>query len=144
MWRADKNLKHQRLKILSKRCRLPDLPMSQWLKQPGVLQASSRLQHAEAELIQRHASGHDLIWNRQVGKLAAKPDYGDGCGVQGVVKQLRGGTLMWRSRLLAGPSSRCHRLPLGSCNTSGANCITCPSTLVPSYIQCSWKSSSLA
>ena len=72
-----KNMKHQRLKILSKKCKFPDLEPSQWLKPPGFHQSINRIQEAEATLNHKYNPGkHQLIWNRALGKDKKKPDDG--------------------------------------------------------------------
>ena len=72
-----KNQKHQRLKILNEPCRYPDLDPSQWLTTPGFNNSVNRIQEAERMINEKYNSGkHELIWNRKVGKIKNKADYG--------------------------------------------------------------------
>lgn len=69
--------KHRRLKILSKPCRFPDLDPSQWLTVPGFNNSTPRIEEAEKTLNQKFNTGnHVLIWNRKLGKIKNKTDYG--------------------------------------------------------------------
>jgi hypothetical protein len=69
--------KHQRLKILNKPCRFPDLDPSQCLTAPGFNNSTPRIEEAEKTLNQKFNTGnHVLIWHRKLGKIKNKPDYG--------------------------------------------------------------------
>lgn len=72
-----KNMKHQRLKILSKPCRYPDLEPSKWLTVPGFINSETRLLDLESILNEKYNSGnHQLVWNRKLGKIKNATDYG--------------------------------------------------------------------
>ena len=72
-----KNLKHQRLKILSRPCAYPDLEPAQWLTAPGFNNSIHRIREAENLLNTKYNTGnHTLVWNRKVGKNKTKSDYG--------------------------------------------------------------------
>ena len=72
-----KNQKHQRLKILNKPWRFPDLEPSQWLTTPGFQQSQHRMHEAENLLNSQYNPGkHVLVWNRKLGKIKNKPDCG--------------------------------------------------------------------
>ena len=72
-----KNMKHQRLKILSKPCRYPDLEPSKWLTVPGFIHSETRLLDLESTLNEKYNPGnHQLVWNRKLGKIKNATDYG--------------------------------------------------------------------
>jgi hypothetical protein len=84
--RSTKLIKHQRLKILSKKCTFPDLPPERWLTQPGFQNIHS-FEAAEHELNEKHNKGHHrLIWNRFVGKDKEQSNFGklwcSACGLE--------------------------------------------------------------
>ena len=100
-----KNVKHQRLKILNKKCAFPDLPVEEWLQEPGALRSASRLQQAERDLHERLSNGHRLVWNRKVGKQADREDYGKlWCSVCGK-------EWPWKDRHRGASKVRCRPLP---------------------------------
>lgn len=68
-------LKHQRLKILNKPCKYPNLPESQWLQKPGAARSQVRISELLNELHNNHNSGgHVLVWNEQAGKYRNQGD----------------------------------------------------------------------
>ena len=70
-------MKHQRLKILNKKCAFPDLEPSKWLTAPGFHNSANRILAAEQSLNDKYNPGkHHLVWNRKLGKVENKPDYG--------------------------------------------------------------------
>jgi hypothetical protein len=69
-----KNMKHQRLKILNKLCKFPDLDPSQWLTAPGFHNSTNRIIAAEKDVNGKYNLGkHSLIWNRKLGKSQTNP-----------------------------------------------------------------------
>lgn len=76
--KSTKLQKHQRLKILSKPCVNPNLPMDQWLHSPGAMNNKHRLEKAWKDLHQIHNKpGHQFFWNQKCGKKSHKiEEYG--------------------------------------------------------------------
>ena len=69
-------LKHVRLKITSVPCTQSELPVARWLAKEGFLQSESRLDQNRKDLETFNKGGHDLDWNRRVGKVPGAPDEG--------------------------------------------------------------------
>jgi hypothetical protein len=70
-------LQHVKLKITSKTCPAADLPEEQWLPSEGSMRAESRLDALAAELDSKYnRGGHDLVWNRKLGKGIGAEDEG--------------------------------------------------------------------
>ena len=69
-------LKHVRLKITSVPCAQSELPVARWLAKEGFLQSESRLDQNRKDLETFNKGGHDLDWNRRVGKVPGAPDEG--------------------------------------------------------------------
>ena len=75
--RCGKQAKNQKHQILNKPCKFPDLEPSQWLTTPGFQQSQHRIHEAENLLNSQYNPGkHVLVWNRKLGKVKNKPDYG--------------------------------------------------------------------
>ena len=67
--KATKLLKHQRLKILSKPCKHPNLPQAHWLTSPGAMNNSVRFGELWYELHHKYnQAGHKYFWNQRFGK----------------------------------------------------------------------------
>ena len=76
MWNISYHLIHEAhpFNNLKKPCKIKHLPKSQWLTQPGMQQAQSRLAQAEKKLQDLNKAGHDLIWNRLTGRDEKNPN----------------------------------------------------------------------
>ena len=112
--KSTKLLKHQRLKILSRPCKNPNLPPDQWLTSPGAFDNAPRLEKAWLELLQKHNKpNHLLFWNQKCGKKKINLILGN-CGVSDVGKSGHGctGTTIYLS-LNATRSGIILLLPLG-------------------------------
>ena len=98
-----KNMKHQRLKILNKPCKFPDLDPSQWLTAPGFHNSTNRIKAAENDLNRKYNLGkHSLVWKHKLGKIKNKPDYGL------IWCALCGRTWRWDKRMCNLSKTKCH------------------------------------
>lgn len=76
--KSTKLQKHQRLKITSKPCVNAELPVDQWLNEPGAMSNKHRLEKAWIDLQKTHNKArHQLFWNQKCGKERNKQqDFG--------------------------------------------------------------------
>ena len=96
-------MKHQRLNILNKPCKFPDLDPSQWLTAPGFHNSTNRIKAAENDLNRKYNLGkHSLVWNHKLGKIKNKPDYGL------IWCALCGRTWPWDKRMCNLSKTKCH------------------------------------
>lgn len=53
-----------------------NLPPDKWLTQEGFHRSQARIAELEASLQQYNIGGHELVWNKKIGKIAGREDEG--------------------------------------------------------------------